>query len=423
MKFHSELPSCIRLLLLPWVGCVHAIAGTAVLPAPPQHSGEGTPGDWCESFRTLPVLHKDGAHPLLREFRLVGRYQYQAAHLDGRDVDGNDFHEAHDEHRRFRFGARAKFAGHLSSTAVVNLVDDGRRNRRDLDWGYDSFDEASVSFDLAGAFGGGPLDSLQLTFGRTKFELSHEARMSSNRIRTIERSTISNKVYAGARPTGFSLDAGAGRWSWTAALYSAGRDGGDNGFLSDFHGDWIYYAHAGWQVTDALLVNFDAVYNEGGFGGDSVLPYRWALSMNADYNTGRWGVAGDVIVGDNGGAGNGAAGTARQGGFRGLVLMPYFWIVEDRLEGVLRYQYGGASAPQGVRVNNRYGRAAGNDPASLNGGRGDRHHSAYAGLNYHLCGNNAKVMGGVEYQTMRGDAGTRGKFDTLTWLVAFRTFF
>ena len=52
--------------------------------------------------------------------------------------------------------------------------------------------------------------------------------------------------------------------------------------------------------------------------------------------------------------------------------------------------------------------------------RSDEHHSVYAGLNYFLCGHNAKIMGGVEYenlQTMIGDV------DALTWWLAFRSYF
>jgi len=74
-------------------------------------------------------------------------------------------------------------------------------------------------------------------------------------------------------------------------------------------------------------------------------------------------------------------------------------------------------------VNSRYGASTKSAPANVNGGRGDEHHSLYAGLNYYLCGHNAKIMGGVEYQTMETSTGTRGKFDTLTWVIAMRGHF
>ena len=60
------------------------------------------------------------------------------------------------------------------------------------------------------------------------------------------------------------------------------------------------------------------------------------------------------------------------------------------------------------------------DGIDVNSGRGDSHHSFYGGLNYYLCGHNAKIQGGIEYQTMDTPD---GDFDTLTYVLAFRTFF
>jgi hypothetical protein len=56
----------------------------------------------------------------------------------------------------------------------------------------------------------------------------------------------------------------------------------------------------------------------------------------------------------------------------------------------------------------------------VNSGRGDNHHSFYTGLNYYLCGQNLKIQGGIEYQTLDTPV---GNFDTLTYLLGFRTFF
>ena len=81
-----------------------------------------------------------------------------------------------------------------------------------------------------------------------------------------------------------------------------------------------------------------------------------------------------------------------------------------------------ASDPEGIRVNSRYGRRLESleSTSDFNDGRGDSHQSAYAGLNYYLCDHNAKFMGGVEYQQMDTPA---GDFDTLTYILAFRSCF
>lgn len=414
----SGIIACVGMMLFSPIAATAGDGNLICVTDPPSS------WDWCGWLSGKPgLVFKNEENPLLKELLIEGRYQYQAAYVSGSDVNGNDFHSTYDEHRRVRLGARAKFGGHFSTKIILNLVNDGRRNGDDLDWGYDNFDEALVSFDIGKALGAGPFDSLVLNYGRHKFVLSNEARESSARILTIERSAISNKVYGSARPTGFTLDAKRSDWSWTLGYYGPGRNGGDNGFLSGFHGGGIYFAHAGWQATKALRLNLDTVYNDTDFGADSSLKYRWAMSLNTHYNAGSWGLITDAILGDNGGNGNGVAAANRQGTFWGVVVMPYFWIAEEKLQGVLQYQYGGASQGSGVQINGRYGSSGKSAPADVNGGRGDEHHSLYAGINYHLCGHNAKVQGGIEYQTMNTSTGTRGKFDTLTWLVAFRGHF
>ena len=56
----------------------------------------------------------------------------------------------------------------------------------------------------------------------------------------------------------------------------------------------------------------------------------------------------------------------------------------------------------------------------MNSGRGDSHHSLYAGLNWYLCGHNAKIMTGVEYQTIDTPDGDE---DATTLLLAYRMYF
>jgi hypothetical protein len=395
--------------------------GLPALAGPVAASAPSNNGDFCSWWSGRPFQYKNSSNKFLQELRFEGRYQYQVGYVDGSDVNGDDFSSTYDEHRRFRLGFRTKIADYFSTKMVLNLVNDGRPNGGALDWGYQDFDEALVSFDLHKAVGGiGALDSLTLNFGREKFVLSREARTSSNNLLTVERSGLSNKVYGSARPTGFSADAKMADWSFYGALFSAGREGGNNGFIGSLDSSMIYLGSVGYKVNDLLDLRFDAVYNDSDFGADSDLGYRWATSISADYNTGPWGVIADVIIGDNGDADNGVGNVNRQDNFWGLVVMPYAWIIEDKLQGVFQYQYANSSASEGLRVNSRYGRAGKNAPANVNGGRGDQHHSLYAGLNYYLCGHNAKIQAGIEYQNMDTPA---GDFDTLTYLLAFRTFF
>lgn len=397
---------------------VPAFAGSE---APAVESAPAPAWNWCTWLQNKPgTLYKNKENPYLQEFQIEGRFQYQAAYLDGSDVNGSDFNETYDEYRRVRLGVKAKFLQYFGLKYQVNLVDDARNvsGGGDLDWGYADIDEAYLSFDIAKAFGAGPFDSLVASYGRHKFVLSQEARTSSTKLLTIERSAISNKVYGSARPTGLLVDAVTGPWSFSGGVFSSTTDGVDNEEFNGWQDDVIYYIHAGYQATDELLLGADFTYNNAdATSEDSVLGYRWAASLNAEYNAGPWGVIGDLLLGDNGGSGM-TTNADRQDGFGGVMVMPYYWLVDKKLQLVGQYQYQGASEDEGVRVNSRYGRADG--ISSINSGRGDSHHSLYGGLNYYLCGHNAKIQAGVEYQTMDTPD---GDFDTTTYLIAFRTFF
>jgi len=355
----------------------------------------------------------------------MGRFQYQVAYADGEGVNGRDFDETHDEYRRVRLGAKGKFLKYFGFKYQVNLVDDNRNTAGggDLDWGYHSIDEAYLSFNLGKAISADGFDRLQLSYGSHKFLLSQEAHASSTKLFTVERSAISNKVYQSARSTGLRLDAIRGDWSFLATIDSSTTDGADNKEFNGWQDDEFYSVHIANQVDEALKVGFDFTYNGAdAISEDSVLSYRWATSLHAVYDAGPWGVIGDLIYGDNGGA-DMTANPNRQGDFWGFIVMPYYWIVDDQLQLVGQYQYAASDQSEGIRVNSRYGRADGTGAAPLadvNGGRGDRHDSFYAGLNYYLSGHNAKIQAGVEYQNMDTP---RGDFDSTTLLLAFRSYF
>lgn len=396
--------------------------------AAPVEATPSNPGDWCTWLQNKPgTLYKSKENPYLQEFQLEGRLQFQLAHLEGDDVNNQDYSEDFNEFRRFRLGAKAKFLQYFGAKVSVDLVKDERilnDPNEGLEWGYQQFDEAYLSFDLGKALGETAFDTLMVNYGRQKFVLGHEARASSTKLYTVERSAISNKVYGSYRPTGLSVDGTLDQWSFTGALYSTTVDGEDNEAFNGWQDSVIYFASAAYQATKELKLDVDFVYNDADVaaGDNSIMAYKWATSFNAEYDAGPWGIVGDFIYGDNGGARLGNA-PDRSDNFWGLVIIPYYWILEDKLQLVGQYQYGGAEAAEGIRVNTRYGRARGTGGTSgidVNDGRGDNHNSFYGGLNYYVCGQNAKIQAGIEYQTMDTPA---GDFDTLTYLLAFRTFF
>jgi hypothetical protein len=376
-------------------------------PAPSQ------PGDWCEWLQSKPgSLYKNSENPILQSFQVAGRFQYQAAYLDGEDANGRDFNDTYDEYRRVRIETKTDFLKFFSANIKLNMVSDGRPAGLDLDWGYDTFDEAVFSFDIKKAFGAGPLDALKVNYGRHKFNMTEEVHMSSKEIHTIERSAIANKLYgANSRPTGVTLDATLGEWSGTLGFFS-GED--DSEFIGGWNDGQAYYLSLSNQATDEWRFVFDFAGNDQA-GADDFLGYDWATALNAIYEKDRFGILSTIVLGENSEA------TPNQGGtFYGFVATPWYWIIENKLQTVVQYQYAGASDREGIRTNSRYLRSQHSTGVNVNSGRGDSLHTLYTGLNYHICGDNAKIMAGAEYASLDTPA---GDVSTLTYLVGFRTFF
>ncbi len=387
-----------------------AFAGPEAQAAPAPAASNS--GDWCQWLQSKPgQLHKNAESPILQSLQIGARFQYQAAYLDGNDVNNRDFDVTHDEYRRVRLETKTEFLKFFSANIKLNMVNDERRSGGTLDWGYEDFDEAVFSFDMKKAFGAAPLDALKLNYGRIKFNMTEEVHMSSKEIHTVERSAIANKLYgAHNRPTGVTVDAALGKWSGTVGFFS-GED--DSEFIGGWNDGQAYYLSLAHETPDEWRFVLDIVVNDED-GADDFLGYDWATAFSAVYSHDRFGAAATLAFGENNGAG------AQGGSFGGVMVMPYYWVIEKRLQAVLQYQYAGASESEGIRTNSRYVRSLNPTGVDVNSGRGDQLHTLYAGLNHHFCGDNLKLMGGVEYSNLDTPA---GDVDVLTWLIAFRAFF
>ena len=400
-----------------------APAGTSAKDAPPEiiEKPASNNGSWCEWLRNDPgLLYENKDNPYIQSFEIGGRFHYQISSLEGTDVNGMDFNDKYDEYRRLRFETKTQFLKYFTAEVNVNLVDD-KRFRDDifneLEWGYDRFDEASVEFDIGEAFGDGWLDGIKLKYGRMKLKMTEEVHMSSNDIYTIERSGIADKLGGNAsRPTGVTLELDKGDWDLTLGVFSAEDD-------SDFIAGWgegeFFYGSLEWRATDDLKLVLDYSQNNHN-GNDDALGYGWATALSAIYKKNNWGIITEAIYGDNGG-GISAPITRRQGDFHAFVVMPWYWIVEDKLQAVVQYQYASSPESQGLQLPVRYVRADHENPlVDVDNGRGNEHHFLYAGLNWHLCPDRVKVMGGFSFDDLTT---RRSEIKAYTWTLAVRTSF
>jgi hypothetical protein len=330
MKLTIPLAICL-LTALPTLARAGGSKSADVEKDPPKK--EKNNGDWCDWLSDDPGTVYDvkkGDNPWFQELTFTGRFQYQAFHVSGTDVRGNDFSDSHDEYRRFRLGADLQFLQYFHSEISLNLVDDGRFRSpsEDLDWGYDDFDTLTMRFDIGDLYSGW-FDDIELTYGRMKLRVGEEDHESSRRILTIERSALSSKIAGDeGRPTGAVLELEKDDWEILLGLFSGEVD---ETSLAGWGAGRVYYSSVAWQATDDFRLLVDYVQNDPD-GGEDFLGYSWAVSVGGQYEADRWGMMVNLVYGDNGGAAHGRPDPIQQGDFHGAVVMPWYWVVEDRLQ-------------------------------------------------------------------------------------------
>lgn len=369
-------------------------AGEMMMPAPVPPPAPA--GDWCDTLQNIGKLYKDKNNPFLQEFKVFGRFQYQYSYTDG-ELNGVDFDGDGGEIRRFRLGAQAKFLDGFTLKGNINVEEGGFR---DNELGYSSFDELKLTYKFGDKIG---IEDAFISVGRHKFVHTWEVHESSKKIKTIERSNISNFFFNSARPTAVKVGGNFGGFDVTLGYL----DTDDNEVVNlSFDGDKAYHISVEGEVGSGdLLLDYtyvDADDNRGDFKFD------WGFSAAYNLNLENGEILFNAIVGAD----------TNGDEVYGFIFMPSTFFIEDRLEGVFRYQYAGSEG-NAIRPNSRSVRnVAGLNNLSVS--RGDSNHTFYAGLNYYLCDHNAKFMTGVEYETLEGD---NVDLEALTLWAAFRSYF
>lgn len=377
-------------------------------------------GDFCSWLSSKPgTLYKSDTNPYIQEIGIFGRFHYQQGWVNG-SSEGQDFSYYNEgDFRRVRLGARVKFLNYFHLWANADMARDTSSSIGGVDWGYQNLYEAQLLFNAQKAFTLDSHSKFNIGYGKSEVKVAYESGVSSKKIKTVERSAISNKIFTPPM-TGAWIDAKTGKFGYYAGVFSTAFDTE----IAGWNAGELYLTRASYDLTDNTGLDNSAVHGAFSYvnhNGEDLGNYKWATSLAFTAEQGRANYLVNMIYGDNRDDVWGDFG----GQFWGFVFMPSYWITENNLEAVFRYQYAGASENKGLRINSRYARSAGverqeNIP-TLAGGRGDKHHSAYLGLNYYFCGNNSKVMGGVEYDDFK--SGSTKVYQGLSYFLAYRMYF
>ena len=356
-------------------------------------SASGVNGGFSDTLKNIGTVYKDKTNPFIQEIKFFGRAHQQWAHTDG-DVGGVDFHEEGDELRRLRFGTSVKFLNGFQLKARANFENGGFRSTSIR---YSGFDELNLEYSVGDVAG---FEDVTIGYGRYKVAFGGEEHSSSKKIKTVERSLLNN-FYAPNRSTGVLIEAERNNIDFTLGVFTVDADPET---LGHWNGGIAYYGSLGFEAAEGD-VTLDLLINDSTAAEDEVIGYEWAASATFETEVGGFDLFANATYGETHAGDN----------VYGIVIMPSKELIEDKLEAVVRYQWARSSGADLLRPQSRNTRnAAGLDGVAIP--RGDEHHSIYGGLNYFIFDHNAKLMTGVEFETV--DGGVADTDATTFWLAA-----
>lgn len=398
------------LVAMVWFGMGISVvlnAGVSESEAPiPEETKTKNGGDWCFLIPEKPGKLIDNPDAKWVQYLQFGIYAHNnSAAVDGR-AGGKSFWYTHGgEWRRVRATVKAKVFDSINLAGQVNLVHDEGRIGGGIETDYFGIFSAWAELDLNKLWKPAGLDGWSIAYGKRKLvELNEEVDTSINAILTVERSAFASLIApfrAATGTTGVWMKAKRGKDSFSLGVFTtdSSREFGDWQDGNMLISSWKHDFSECWNVDTAIL-SLGGGWNNSDGRDERYALWDWLFTPWLRVDNNRWGLRVSGALGNNEGPGY------RTGGaFYGLTVMPTWWLLEDRLQAVFRYEVMGSEAPRGVRLNFRYAREAGGPTnesiPSLAAGFGDFHQSFYGGLVWIVCPKRMTLLCGLEWEQLK----------------------
>lgn len=368
-------------------------------------TAEGNDGDWCKAIPwDIGTVPTDAESPWLQSLRFGGYIHLQAASVSGRAANRDFSYGRALDVRRARLTMKGQALNALSFVAHANMALDEGRTNGGVEFDYFGLFTAYAKLDINAIFPNTGLDTFSVAYGKRKLtELNEEDETSINSILTVERSSLSSFVVPFRLATGTTggwMALGRGDDLVTLGIFTtdASPEFGtwDDGTL--LIGSWEHDFSKAWCMEEAV-VSIGGGVQDVEAGDEQYSPWEWVFTPWFRLREGPW----EFRFSGAWGQLEGPAATTG-GSFWGACLMPVYWLVEDRLQLVARYEVMGSESPRGVQMRSRYAREAGrvqNEAIpSLAAGRGDFHQALYGGAVWWVCPKRLSVLGGVEWEQL-----------------------
>ncbi len=291
----------------------------------------------------------------------------------------------------FRLGINAQLLGSLRLNAVVDV-------NPNLNPFYKDIYELNLTY--------APNDAFNFGVGKQKGRFfSQEYSTRTRELLEFNQSLLVNTLVPRGL-TGIWINGKLHHWVYALA-----------GFAGDYETEFtrfnagaviqgsIGYDFASPLGVDKALVRLDyqgSTSTKNSFGPGK---FAHALSLNSTYQKGRFGFYTDLL---------GGTGTGSQGDVWGMIVAPHWFIIEQKLQLIARYQCAHGDN-NGLKLQTRYESLA---PEILDTkGIGSDYQAAYLGLNWFLYGYKLRLMTGLEYSDLTGGP---KNFSGWTYLTGLR---
>lgn len=350
--------------------------------------------------KDLGVLYRNEEDPVIERFSLTGQLQLQGAagnsdcgSYGSWDLPANTRWGGIDV-RRWRLGFDSKWFNVIKLWGTIDINphwDPFYRNIYDL----------AVSYSRS--------EALAVSVGKVKSHyFSQEYNTRSRDLIVFERSLLVHMLVP-RQLTAAWINGKAGKWAYALAGYA----GDYEKEFSRFDAGAVVQASMGYDFASVLnvdkaLVTFDYQGSTSSENSDGPGMFGSAFSLNTTFqNECFYGYA-DIL---------GGIGRDSQGNVWGVTLTPSYFLILNKLQAVLRYQYAHGN-DSGLYLRDRY-EALAPEIESVKGAGSD-YNAIYLGLNYYIYRHNFKLMTGVEYNNMIGG---EQSFSGWTYLAGFRLAF
>jgi phosphate-selective porin OprO/OprP len=395
----SALAALILILLASAAPSPGSPIEVPVLQAMPEEGGAKKPVIDV-STKALAVLYRNQQNPIIQQFSLRGELATQwAAGTSDRgsygswDLPANTLWDGIDV-RRWRLGFESKWFNSIKLWGTIDINPQWDPFYKDI-------------YELAASFSRGE----ELTIGTGKIKaryFSQEYNTRNRELIVFERSLLVNTL----RPqqlTAAWINGKAGNWVYALAAYA----GDYEPEFSRFDAGAVIQASLGYDFASVLkvdkaLVKFDYQESTSSKNSDGPGLFSNAFSLNTTFQNGCFYGYTDIL---------GGIGRDNQGNVWGVTLTPTYFLILNKLQAVLRYQYAHGDN-DGIKLQNRY-EALAPDIQSTKGAGSD-YNAIYLGLIYYIYRHNFKLMTGVEYNDMTGG---KQSFSGWTYLAGVRLAF